>query len=127
MRLIKIDPQAKTVEAIDSPGTLSDMYRLLDCRMIDVCARQDNGDSLTVDDEALYLEPQPHAFCFNGYGPIHGIALLTGTDEEGGTEGPAMSVEEASQCIEWLGYVYTRPSLTVTPLYSQIFGFTPSK
>jgi hypothetical protein len=79
-----------------------------------------------VDDEALYQEPQPHAFCFNGYGPIHGIALLTGTDEEGGTEEPAMSVKEASQCIKWLGDVYTRPSLTVTPLYSQIFGFANS-
>ena len=123
MRLIKIDPQAQTVEAIETPGTLGDLYRLIDCRMIDVCARQDNGDSLTVDDEALFLEPQPHAFIFNGQGPIHGIALLTGTDEEGGTEEPAMSVEQATQCIEWLGNVYTRPSLTVTSLPSQIFGF----
>lgn len=123
MRLIKIDPQAKTVEAIETPGTLSDLYRLIDCRMIDVCARQDNGDSLTVDDEALYLEPQPPAFSFNGYGPVHGIALLTGTDDEGGTAEPAMTVEQATKCIAWLGDVYTRPSLTVTSLPSQLFGF----
>ena len=123
MRLIKIDPQMRTVEAVESPGTLGDLYRLIDCRMIDVCARQDNGDSLTVDDEALYLEPQPPAFSFAGYGPIHGIALLTGTDDEGGTAEPAMTVEQATNSITWLGNVYTRPSLTATPLYSQIFGF----
>jgi hypothetical protein len=123
MRLLKIDPQAQTVEAVETTGTLHDMYRLIDCRMIDVCARQDNGDSLTVDDEALYVEPQPAAFSFNGYGPVHGVALLTGTDEEGGTEEPAMTLEEAIGCITWLGDIYTRPTLTVVPLYDHNFGF----
>lgn len=122
MQLIKINPQTKTVEAIESTGVLGDLYRIIDCRMIDVCARQDNGDSLTVDDEALYLEPQPHAFTFNGYGPIHGIALLTGTDDEGGTEEPTMSLEEAEKSIRWLGDVYTKPSLMVVPMYDQVLA-----
>lgn len=120
MRLIKIDPQSKTVEAIETPGTLGDLYRLIECRLIDVCARQLNGDSLTVDDEALYLEPQPPAFSFAGSGPIHGIALLTGTDDEGGTAEPTMTLEEATQCIEWLGNVYTRPSFIQVPWYDLV-------
>lgn len=111
MKLIKIDPQTKTIEAIESTGTLKDMYRLIDCRFIDVCARQDNGDSLTVDDEALYLEPQPAAFSFNGSGPIHGIALLTGTDEEGACAEPLMSVEQALDYVSWLGEIVTKPTL----------------
>jgi hypothetical protein len=113
MKLIKIDPQNRTVEYVESSGTLADMYRLIDCRMIDVCARQDNGDALTVDDEALYLEPQPAAFMYNGFGRIHGVALLTGCDDEGGTAEPVTSLEEATELVQWLGDVHTRPTLIV--------------
>jgi hypothetical protein len=111
MKLIKIDPKAKTVEAIETSGTLEDMCRIIDCRLIDVCARQDNGDALTVDDEALYVEPQPAAFFFKGYGPIHGVALLTGCDDEGETDEPLTTVEQATRQIEWVGEVHTRPVL----------------
>ena len=111
MRLIKIDPQAQTVEAIESTGTLQDMYRIIDCRLIDVCARQDNGDSLTVDDESLSLETQPAAFSFNGEGPIHGVALLTGSDDEGDCAEPNMTIAQALKYVSWLGEVLTKPTL----------------
>ncbi len=111
MRLIKIDPQNQNVELVETAGTLKDMYQLLNCRLIDVCARQDNGDSLTVDDEALYVEPQPSAFLFGKYGPIHGVSLLTGTDERGGTTEPSMTVEQVIKNITWLGEVHTTPTL----------------
>ena len=122
MKLIKIDPQNQTVEVVESSGALGDLYRLIDCRLIDVCARQPNGDSLTVNDEGLFLEPQPPAFSFKGSGVIHGIALLTGTDAEGGTAEPTMTVEEATQSIEWLGDVYTRPSLIQVPWYDLVLN-----
>jgi hypothetical protein len=111
MRLIKVDPQNQTLEYVESTGTLDDMYRLLNCRMIDVCARQRNGDALTVDDEALFLEPQPAAFSYNGFGRIHGVALLTGCDDEGQTVEPLTTLEEAHQHITWHGDVYTKPTL----------------
>lgn len=113
MRLIKIDPQNRTVEHIETPATLQDMYEILDCRLIDVCAHQDNGDALTIDDEALFLEPQPAAFSYNGYGRIHGVALLTGCDEEGKTIQPTATIEEATRSTQWLGDVYTEPFLNV--------------
>ena len=113
MRLIKIDPQTQTVESVESTGLLGDLYRLLDCRLIDVCARQDNGDSLTVDDEALYLDPQPAAFSFNGSNPIHGVALLTGTDDEGGTAEPVTTIDEVIKQLTWLGAIHTKPFLFV--------------
>lgn len=113
MNLIKIDPQAQTVEPIQTAGTLEDFYQIINCRMIDVCARQDNGDALTVDDEALYRDPQPLAFSFAGYGPIHGVAVLSGCDEEGETTEPKMTLEEARKVVNWLGAAYTAPYLTV--------------
>ena len=114
MNLIKIDPQTKTVSTVESTGTLQDMYRLIDCQFIDVCARQNNGDSLTVDDDALSLDPQPPAFSFNGFGPIHGVALLTGTDAEGDCIEPSMSIAQAQKLISWLGEIYTPADIFVT-------------
>jgi hypothetical protein len=111
MKVIKIDPQTQTIEAIESSGTLRDMYRLIDCRFIDVCARQDNGDSLTVDDESLDSDPLPMAFSFNGIGPIHGVALLIGTDEEGDCTEPSMSIDQATEYVSWLGEIVTLPSI----------------
>lgn len=118
MRLIKIDPQSRTVEHIETPGTLQDLYEILDCRMIDVCARQDNGDALVIDDEALFLEPQPDAFSYNGYGRIHGVALLTGNDEEGETCEPTATIAQVTRNIQWLGQAHTIPFLTVISLPS---------
>jgi hypothetical protein len=113
MRLIKINPETRTVEHLDSAGNLNAMREAIGCQWIDVCARQDNGDALTVDDEALFLEPQPAAFHFDGYGPIHGIAILSGTDEEGETIEPAMSLEEATEKVQWVGRIHTEPQLTI--------------
>lgn len=110
MKLIKIDPQNRTVEVIDSVGTLNALCILIDCRLIDVCARQDNGDALVVDDESLYLEPQPDAFRYKDYPyPIHGTAILTGSDEEGETVEPATTLAEVIQNVTWLGSIHTRP------------------
>lgn len=121
MKLIKIDPNTQSIEYVESTGKLNCLRNLIECRMIDVCARQDNGDSLTVDDEALFQEPQPFAFRFGDYGqPIHGIALLTGVDEEGRTAEPTMTLEQAQDCIKWMGNVYTRPSFSVVPLYDRV-------
>ena len=116
MKLIKIDPQNHTVEVVETPGTLQDMYEILDCRIIDVCARQDNGDALIIDDEALFLEPQPAAFSYNGYGRIHSVALLTGCDEEGETCEPIATLEEVTSKLVWLSDVYTKPSIVVFSL-----------
>ena len=116
MRLIKIDPTAQTVEAVETNGQLQDLYQLIGCRTIDVCARQPNGDALTVDDEALLDEPQPPAFVFNGYGPIHGVALLTGCDEEGETIAPAMSLASVERAVQWHGHIHTEPFITFIAL-----------
>jgi hypothetical protein len=116
MRLIKINPETRTVEHFDSKGDLNAMREAIGCQWIDVCARQDNGDALTVDDEALLHDEQPVAFHFNGFGPIHGIAILSGTDEEGETIAPAMSLEEATQKVEWAGHIHTEPALFIMSL-----------
>ncbi len=122
MQLIKIDPHAQTVEVLECNGSLFALREEIGCRMIDVCARQDNGDSLTVDDESLFMEPQPPAFSYNRFGPIHGVGLLTGTDDEGACAQPLTTLETARSLVSWMGEIYTAPSLTVVPLYDLILS-----
>ena len=117
MQFIKIDPTTRTIEAIETTGTLQEMYRQIGCQCIDFCVRHSNGDALVVDDEALLLDPQPEAFAFKGYpNRIHGIALVTGSDEEGETTAPIMTLEEVKQRVVWLGAVHTTATLVFVPL-----------
>ena len=111
MRLIKIDPQTRTIEFVDLDGKLDSFRQAIGCNFIDVCARQGNLDALTVDDDALELDPQPPAFRFNSFGPVHGIAILSGVDEEGDTQEPAMTREEVEEAVTWLGDIHTKPGL----------------
>ncbi len=109
MKLIKIDPATQTIEVIETAASLHDFYQIIGCRCIDVCARQGNGDALTVDDEALFQQPQPLAFSFGGYGPIHGIAVLAGCDDEGETTEPKISLDQAKRMVSWLAAAYSAP------------------
>ena len=115
MKVISIDPTRQVIEEIElEANSLRAIYDHIGCQCIDIVCRQPNGDALTVDDEALLVEPQPPAFQFAGYyGRIHGIALVTGCDDEGNTIAPTSTVEEIRQKVRFIGDVYTRPFLTV--------------
>lgn len=115
MKVISIDPIRRVVEEIDlKTNSLRATYDHIGCQCIDIVCRQPNGDALTVDDEALLVEPQPPAFQFAGYyGRIHGIAIVTGCDEEGNTIAPASTVEEIRQKVKFVGDVYTEPFIAV--------------
>lgn len=85
---------------VETGVELEDLYKLLDCRLIDVTARQANGDSLTIDDEGCF-RPSPASFFFNGEGPICGPALVAGVDENGDMVAPAYSVNDVETRVTW--------------------------
>lgn len=114
MNFIKIDPQARTVTIVEGDGSNESFCSLIGCESLDACARQDNYDALLIDDDALSLDPQPPAFSFNGYGPLHGTAIVAGCDEDGKTIEPAFTVEQVLKRITWLGSVRTNPVILWT-------------
>lgn len=105
MKLIKIDPEKRTIETVETAGMLEDKCALIGCDLIDVCARLDNGDALTVDDDFLFHDTRPAAFSFGEFGPIYGTAILAGVDSEGETTEPITSLEEAKKMVGWVGDV----------------------
>ncbi|WP_018620773.1 hypothetical protein [Spirosoma luteum] len=114
MIFIKIDPQACTVTTVEGDAGNESFCNLIGCQFLDVCARQDNYDALLIDDDGLSLDPQPPAFSFNGFGPIHGIAIVAGCDEDGKTTEPVYTVEQVLRRIKWLGNICTKPAIFVT-------------
>ncbi len=113
VKVISIDPARQVVEEVElDVNNLRVLYKHIGCQCIDVVCRQPNGDALTVNDEALLVEPQPPAFKFEGFnGRIHGIAIVSGSTKSGKSIAPIMTVEEVRNRVRFIGDVYTEPFL----------------
>ena len=114
MKLIKIDPVNRRISSEESDGSHQWFYQQINCRLLDVCARQPSRDALVVDDESLEADPQPPAFLFDGFGPVHGIAIVTGCEREGALTEPAFTLAEVTERVSWLGAIYINPDIRVT-------------
>lgn len=87
MKAILIDPDNKTVREVETTGLLNDIYRLLDCSMVECPVTYPNGDTVYCNEEAWmeFKEDEPAAgWMFNGFSySILGKALIVGNNEEG--------------------------------------------
>lgn len=101
-RGILIDVAALTVKEVEFSG-LQDMYRLIDCEMVE-CASIDVNTDVWVDEEGLLKNDGKGSFLFKGgYQPYKGNGLITGgVDEDGETLPCRMSLEEAASKINFI-------------------------
>ncbi|MGM9508824.1 DUF3846 domain-containing protein [Larkinella sp. GY13] len=113
--VIKIDVYTESVYAIEiNANSLKDLYKAVGCQTIDFVARQQNGDALCVDDEALLEEAKAPCFRFMGYPSIIcGNALVIGSDSEGGSTTPRTTLEEVRQRVRFLGFRDVQPAIVV--------------
>lgn len=99
MRAYLIDPEARTVEAVDYDGDYRTIYKLIDAETFDVARVEANGDGLYVDDEGLYREER-HWFIYKGYlQPLVGKALMLGVDGEGDSVPPKTAFEDVKRKV----------------------------
>jgi len=115
IKLISIDPTEQTIEEVEiQANSLQALYKHIGCHTIDFVCRTAKGDALIVDDEALLHEPQPPAFKFGWYPHrIHGIALVAGSDDKGGTIEPKLTLQQVRNLVKFLGNVHTEPIMKV--------------
>lgn len=89
-----IDPLAKTVIAIKHDGGLQDIYRQLNCRLIDA-VRLNEGDTVYIDDEGALYEPTAENGVFNLKGhpfPLYGRGMVLGSNDKGVSVEPKISL-----------------------------------
>ena len=115
IKVISIDPIKQTIEEVEiKADSLSALYQHIGCRTIDFVCRMPTRDALIVDDEALLSEPQPPAFKFGYFQqPIHGIALVVGSTNQGRTIAPKLTIQQVRNLVKFLGDVHTEPFITV--------------
>ncbi|AEI52176.1 DUF3846 domain-containing protein [Runella slithyformis] len=123
MKVFLINAHTRTVEPVCLPDKdrLDTIYKLLDCRLIDVINVGEND--LTVDDEGLLMEPNRQRF-FMYFGTfdlsqadeetgrlikivsfrVAGNALFTGYDQNGNMAEPTISIEQFRRKIVFMGY-----------------------
>lgn len=98
LRALLIDPVAKSIAAIDTEGTLDDLYRHLACTQVEAVTLA-AGELLYFDEEALFADEPGPFFALKGYDPIAGRGLIIGIDGEGVHVGSKMMFAELD--ISW--------------------------
>lgn len=120
MKAFLIDPFEKEVREIEWTANWRDISKILDCQHFDAAHfGSDNGDVIYVDDEGLFREEGQQYFAFMGHPhPLAGYGLLVGTDAEGETVAPKVSLDWVATKTFFLGDMGDnppRPQITVVP------------
>lgn len=101
MRAILIDPETREVSEVEiDPTSLDDYYRLIGCDCFTAVTIDDQGTTVYVDDEGLFKGPSVF-FLIKGYPqPLAGRGLVVGTDAEGNTIEPSVSIDWVTDNVD---------------------------
>ena len=100
MRAILIDPQARSVEAVETSGKLDDIYRLVGCKVIEAVYLS-KTDVMYVDEEGLLKSPTTQAFFgLADSEPICGRGLIF-SDNRGENASTTLRVPDVFQAVVW--------------------------
>jgi len=95
MRAFLIEPKNKSITEIETDGELDDLYKLIDCHLIDVVILNDEEDVLYLDDEGLSRSPNSYFKLSLAPNPFAGRAVVLGTDMDGGPISPKTATLES--------------------------------
>lgn len=105
-----IYPKKKSVEVVKHHRDKEDIKwidRLIGCQIFTFVPLYENGDGVYIDDEGLYKEGQYFWIHKNFPTPLAGIGILVGTDENGDTIPPSISIKEFRTHIRFIGDIHT--------------------
>lgn len=108
MKVYKINTEKLRVEEIDIPMgdsegciDLKQMIKEIGCDFFDV-VRIGDGDCIFVDDEGLLRQGIQPCFFLNGYdAPLVGNGLVVGSNYEGSSEEPKISIDKLNRLISF--------------------------
>ena len=85
---------------------LEDIYKIIDCNLVEIALRLGSGDVVFVDEEGWLGQPA-HIFKMMGQGPFAGHAVIVGpADEEGNTLDVTMTAKEFEESLEFqIGFI----------------------
>lgn len=117
MQAILIDPFTRTITEVDYNGDYTNIYEHIKAECFDCVRINRKGDSIFVDDEGLINgDANQQFFGWLGYAnPIAGRGLILGTDSEGESISPSITMETVLKHVIWLSpseVSFTLPTVT---------------
>jgi hypothetical protein len=101
MKAYLIDPFNRQVSEVDYNGDFREISKFIQCDYFTAATFNKNGDSFFVDDEGLFKEDKMF-FEHHGYPqPLAGYGLVLGTDPDGESTAPKISLEDLASDIMW--------------------------
>jgi len=117
MKAYLIDPFTKTISMVEYSGDYNEIYKLIECdtiyKLIEcdtfTCADfNEFGDTVFVDDEGLINGKDQEFFLIGDYPtPLAGKALVLGTNQEGESVEPSMTIEQVAVRVDWIPNIHT--------------------
>lgn len=101
-----IDPFTETVAKVAYDGDYRTVTRLIDCQTLDAVRIDRKGNTIFVDDEGLVSDkPVQGMWSYMGENTVQlaGRGLVLGTDGEGESASPTITLEAVASRIVWLG------------------------
>lgn len=100
MKAILIDPHQREVTEVEYDGVYTSIYKLIDAETFDL-ARLPDGDGIFVDDEGLLKQPIDFFRLQGMTEPLTGKGLVLGSDAEGESIPPKITIEQIKKRIMW--------------------------
>ena len=121
MKAYLIDPFEKSVAQVEYDGNYKNIYKLIDASMFDAAEINNDLDVVMVDDEGLFvpLSLQEYFYLRGLPRPFAGKGLVLGTDPEGESCAPRISLEYLRSLVLW-------PSKAQIKEFSDAGGFDGS-
>jgi hypothetical protein len=103
MKAILIDTTNQTISEVDIKGDLTSWYEAINCDIVEIAVRLDNGDIILVDEEGLWKSPSKF-FTYNhaeytNY-PFAGKGLVIGSNGED-TSDAKSTVQEIADKVKF--------------------------
>lgn len=103
MKAYLIDPFTRTVSQVEYSGDYQQIYSFIDCDTFTCADFNDKGDTVFVDDEGLINGKPQEFFLVDGYPtPLAGKGLVLGTNQEGESVEPSITLSELDDAIQWI-------------------------
>lgn len=97
-----IDPDKREITEVPYTGDFTDIYKHIQANMFDAVVFNSAEDVCFVDDEGLFNSENSFFQIADGQ-PLAGKGLVLGTDEEGDTKDPYITLEGLRTLVNFLG------------------------
>jgi len=107
MKAYLIDPVTRTVTEVEYSGDYQQIYKLIDCDTFTCVDLNEHADTVFVDDEGLINGKCTEFFLLRNYHqPLAGKGLVLGTNDEGDSVSPSITLDQLKSQIDWVPSIF---------------------